>query len=131
MKVSIFECNYTFKYIFAKGFIISIQFIVESIYLLESTNSKGNEPYRNKNEHNDHQCINQNNHRPISSINKQQVQYQQHLACYTENERCEWILALQSASHRSMKQNLSSLRNQLRLKVRITSFGNLFIFRIF
>ena len=98
---------------------------------LETTSSRTNEPYRNGNEQNNHQCINQNNHRPISSINKQQVQYQQHLACYTENERCEWILALQSASHRSMKQNLSSLRNQLRLKVRITSFGNLFIFRIF
>ena len=97
---------------------------------LETTSSRTNEPYRNGNEQNNHQCINQNNHRPISSINKQQVQYQQHIACNTENERCEWILALQSASHRSMKHNLDTLRNQLRLKVRfVFSFSTLCVFK--
>ena len=78
----------------------------------QPTNST-NQSYQNQH----HQCINQNNYRPISSSNKQPIQYQQHIACYTENERTEWILALQSASHRSMKNSLDSLRSRLRFKV--------------
>ena len=82
------------------------------IVFLETTNATV-EPYQNQN----NQCINQNNQRSISS--NKQLQYQQHIACYTENERTEWILALQSASHRSMKNHLDSLRNRLRQKVSI------------
>ena len=81
-------------------------------FILLEPSKATNHPYQNQH----HQGVRQNNHRPISS-NKQQPQYQQHIACYTENERTEWMLALQSASHRSMKNNLDSLRSQLRLKV--------------
>ena len=77
------------------------------------TPNSTHESYQNQH----HQCINQNNYRPISSSNKQPIQYQQHIACYTENERTEWLLALQSASHRSMKKSLDSLRSRLRFKV--------------
>jgi len=61
----------------------------------------------------------QNSQVNTATNSKQQhiVQYQQHLACYTESERNAWITALRSASHQSMTNILQSLRSQLRAKV--------------
>ena len=81
-------------------------------FILGEHTNANNDSYQNKH----YQPVKQTN-RQQSASNKQQPQYQQHLACYTENERREWILALQSASHRSMKNTLENLRSQLRVKV--------------
>ena len=82
------------------------------IFGTEVSSHSTNDPCPNPN----NSYLSLHNNRVVSN-NKQAPIYQQHLACYTETERTDWILALESASHRSTKNHLDTLRNRLRLKM--------------
>lgn len=47
--------------------------------------------------------------------------FQQQLATYTKDERDSWVLALRSASHSQMRQQLENL--QKKLKAKLLSLG--------